>query len=45
MHVALFARYLFFFETKGAKIIIWVVNIYVARLVERRTIIPYTECV
>ena len=35
-----------FFETKGAKIIIWVVNIYdVARLVERCTIILYTECV
>ena len=35
-----------FFETKGAKIIIWVVNIYdVTRLAEQRTIIPYTECV
>lgn len=34
-----------FFETKGAKIITWIVNIYVARLVEWCTIIPYTECV
>lgn len=34
-----------FFETKGAKTIAWIVNIYVTHLAERCTIIPYTECV
>lgn len=34
-----------FFDIKGVKILTWVVNIYVARLAEQCTIIPYTECV
>ena len=42
-HVPLFARYLFFFDIKGLKIVKWVVDIYVARLAERCTIILFNN--
>lgn len=43
MGKALFARYLFFFDIKGLKIVKWVVDIYVARLAERCTIILFNN--